>query len=171
MSKFVNSLGAPGAIILALLATVALQSLRAAKAAAPGNPLSPRFPIMGAASGRAVPLESPAIPAPTLILAIKGVKTAGALSPVLVRKILTADFPRLTDCCREAARNAVPLPGKITLVFHVGPDGRLTGEPLGKPPLANQKFESLMASAFRTLQFPTFTGAPVQVEVTLALAG
>lgn len=149
MSKFVKLFGALGTITLVFLATIALRG----------------------ASGRVIPPEPIGIPRTTTFLAIKGVKTEGALGPTTVRKTLTADFARLSACCREAAQNAVPLPRRITLVFQVGPDGRLTGEPLGKPPLADQKFESLMASAFRTLQFPTFKGAPVQVEVTLALAG
>ena len=117
-----------------------------------------------------VPVEPPNDQEPTLILAIKGLKAEGALGPEAVRKVLAGDLARLEKCCQKAAENAVPLPTKITLVFQVGPNGKLTGVPLGKPPLANQSFENYLASALRTLRFPAFKGTPVQVEVTLALA-
>ncbi len=171
MSKLVKSLGALGAIILILLAAVVLRSLRQARAEAPDQMPSSYVRALGHTPGWGSAAGLPALADPAALLAIKGVKTVGALSPAAVRKTLAADLPKLADCCQDAARNAVPLPRKITLVFEVGPDGRLTGVPFGKPPLASQEFESLMAGALRDLQFPAFHGAPVQVEVTLALAG
>ncbi len=168
MSKLVKSLGALGAIILVFLAGMAWRSWGDARAEAPVKTPSLYFRVMGGASGRSLAAEPTSISGP---IAIKDVKAEGALSPAAVRKTLTADLANLANGCREAAREAVPLPTQITLVFKVGPDGKLISEPLGKPPLAPQKFESLMAGAIRDLQFPAFQGTPVQVEVTLALAG
>jgi hypothetical protein len=170
MSKPVKLLGALGAIMLVFLATAALRSVEDARSKALDNTLAPCLPAMSGDHGINLPVEPAGGQEPTLILAIKGLKAKGALGPEVVRQVLAADLNRLARCCRAAAGKAVPLPQKITLVFKVGPDGRLTGAPMGKPPLASQDFENYLASALRTLQFPAFKGTPVQVEVTLALA-
>ncbi|MCL4502253.1 MAG: AgmX/PglI C-terminal domain-containing protein [Deltaproteobacteria bacterium] len=170
MSRFIKSLSALGAVMLVFLTTTALRSIHDSKAGSLDKTLSPCLPVVSGGSDMSVPVKPGHDQEPAMILAIKGLKAKGALRPEVVRKVLAADLARLGKCYEEAADKAVPLPSKITLVFKVGPDGKLTGVPLGKPPLANLNFESYLASAFRTLQFPAFKGTPVQVEVTLALA-
>ncbi len=170
MSRLVKSVGAIGAVMLIFLATAALRSIHDYKAETLGENLSPCLPVVS----RDAKMRVPARPAngrePAIILAIKELKARGPLGPKVVREVLAGDLARLEGYCRQAADQAVPLPRKITLVFNVGPDGRVTGMPLGKPPLANQNFENYLASALQTLQFPAFKGTRVQVEVTLALA-
>ncbi len=170
MSRLVKSLGALGAILLVFLATAALRSIPDSRAEALGKSLSPCLPVLSTEDEMRVPVAPAAGQGPAVILAVKGLKAKGALGPEAVRKVLAADLSRLEKCYQEAAGKAVPLPARITLVFKVGPDGKLIGVPLGKPPLASQNFENYLASAFRNLQFPAFKGTPVQVEVTLALA-
>jgi hypothetical protein len=55
-------------------------------------------------------------------------------------------------------------------VFTVGTDGTVSGEPLGKPPLADQGFEKCLASSLKSLQFPKPKKAAAQVTVKLDLA-
>ena len=76
---------------------------------------------------------------------------------------------KLARCCQDAVKSGYKLPAEITLVFTVGADGKVSGDPVGKPPLADQGFESCLAAAFRSLQFPPTQKTAVQVTVKLAL--
>ena len=96
-------------------------------------------------------------------------QTGGALPAAAVRKVLVAEAARLARCCQDAVKNGYQLPAEITLVFTVGTDGKILGEPVGKPPLANQGFESCLAQTLKGLEFPKAKKAPAQVTVKLAL--
>ena len=100
---------------------------------------------------------------------IQDVQTKAGLTPAAVRKVLEAELAKLARCCQDAVKSGFKLPAEITLVFTVGTDGKVSGDPVGKPPLANQGFESCLAATFRGLQFPEPQKAPVQVTVKLAL--
>lgn len=108
-------------------------------------------------------------PAATVNVTVKDVQAKGALAPAAVRQALEAETARLARCCQDAVKSGFQLPAEITLVFTVGTDGKIVGEPVGKPPLANQGFESCLAQALKGLQFPQAKKAPAQVTVKLAL--
>ena len=106
---------------------------------------------------------------PTVPVKVQDVQTSGALTAAAVRQVLVAETARLERGCQDAVKNGYQLPAEITLVFTVGTDGQVRGEPLGKPPLANQGFENCLAQALKGLQFPQVRKAPAQVTVKLAL--
>jgi Ca-activated chloride channel family protein len=106
---------------------------------------------------------------PAVTVKVRDVQTGGALPAAAVRKALVAEAARLARCCQDAVKNGYQLPAEITLVFTVGTDGKVTGEPVGKPPLANQGFESCLAQTLKGLEFPQAKKAPAQVTVTLVL--
>jgi Ca-activated chloride channel homolog len=112
-----------------------------------------------------------AVPEPAVAITVRDVKTKGNLSPDAVKKVLESEMTMLERCCQDAAKQGFKLPATITLVFTVGTDGKVNADPIGKPPLASQEFESCLAQAFRSLQFPSSQKAATQVTVTLALKG
>ncbi|MCX5892392.1 MAG: trypsin, partial [Deltaproteobacteria bacterium] len=121
--------------------------------------------------GGSAPEGTPPKPAPEPVVTVKvkDVQTGGALPAAAVRKILVAEAARLARCCQDAVKSGFQLPAEITLVFTVGTDGKIVGEPVGKPPLANQGFESCLAQALKALEFPKAKKAPAQVTVKLTL--
>jgi Ca-activated chloride channel family protein len=125
-------------------------------------------PSYDTAAGGA-PLAGTAAPEAAVTVKIQDVQTnKRALAPVVVRKVLEAELAKLARCCQDAVKSGYKLPAGITLVFTVGTDGKVSSNPVGKPPLADQGFESCLAAAFRSLQFP-HQKAAVQVTVKLAL--
>jgi Ca-activated chloride channel homolog len=108
---------------------------------------------------------------PAVTITVQDVKTKGDLPSDAVRKVLETEMAMLERCCQDAAKQGFKLPATITLVFTVGSDGKVSADPIGKPPLASQEFESCLAQALRSLQFPSSQKAPTQVTVTLALKG
>ncbi len=121
------------------------------------------------AAGGAPPTGT-ATPEAAVTIKIKDVRTnQRALAPATVRQALEAELARLARCCQDAVKSGYKLPAEITLVFTVGTDGKLSADPIGKPPLADQGFESCLAATFRSLQFPQPQKAAVQVTVKLAL--
>ena len=121
------------------------------------------------ATGGAPPAGT-ATPEATVTVKIQDVQTnKKALAPVTVRKALEAELAKLARCCQDAVKSGYKLPAEITLVFTVGADGQVSSDPVGKPPLADQGFESCLAAAFRNLQFPPTQKTAVQVTVKLAL--
>jgi hypothetical protein len=106
---------------------------------------------------------------PAIPVKVQDVQTSGALAAAAVRRVLVAESARLARGCQDAVKNGYQLPAEITLVFKVGTDGQVMGEPLGKPPLASQGFETCLAQALKDLQFPKTKKVPAQVTVKLAL--
>jgi Ca-activated chloride channel family protein len=107
---------------------------------------------------------------PAMTITIQDVQTKGDLSPATVKKVLESEMAKLTRCCQDAFKSSLKPPSEITLVFTIGTDGKVSADPVGKPPLANQEFERCLAACFRGLQFPQSQKAPIQVTVKLALA-
>ena len=120
-------------------------------------------------SGGGLPQGGTGTAEPAVTVKVKDVQTGGALPAAAVRKVLAAEAARLARCCQEAVKNGYQLPAEITLVFTVGTDGKILGKPVGKPPMANQGFESCLAQTLKGLQFPKTKQAPAQVTVKLAL--
>ncbi|MCX5888751.1 MAG: VIT domain-containing protein [Deltaproteobacteria bacterium] len=121
------------------------------------------------AAGGAPPTGT-ATPEAAVTVKIKDVQTnKRALAPATVRQALEAELAKLARCCQDAVKSGYKLPAEITLVFTVGTDGKVSADPIGKPPLADQGFESCLAATFRSLQFPQPQKAAVQVTVKLAL--
>ncbi|MHB9073745.1 MAG: VIT domain-containing protein [Desulfobaccales bacterium] len=110
-----------------------------------------------------------AVPEPAVNITLQDVQTKGDLSPAAVKKILENEVAKLERCCQDTVKSGFMLPATITLVFTVGTDGKVSADPIGKPPLASQGLESCLAAAFRTLQFPGSQKNATQVTVTLAL--
>jgi Ca-activated chloride channel family protein len=110
------------------------------------------------------------LPVAAVAVKIKSVQIQGGLTPAAVRQVLKAQLAKLARCCQEAVQHGFKLPATITLVFTVGTDGTVSGEPLGKPPLADQGFEKCLASSLKSLQFPKPKKAAAQVTVKLDLA-
>jgi Ca-activated chloride channel family protein len=117
----------------------------------------------GASPGGATPSET------SVTVTLQDVQTKGDLSPAAVKKILENEMAKLERCCQDSAKSGFMLPATITLVFTVETDGKVSADPIGKPPLASQGLESCLAAAFRSLQFPGTRKASTQVTVTLAL--
>lgn len=106
----------------------------------------------------------------SVTVTIQDVQTKGDLSPAAVKQVLETEVAKLQRCCQDAVKSGFKLPATITLVFTVGTDGKVSADPIGKPPLASQGFESCLAATFRSLQFPQPQKNSTQVTVTLALA-
>ena len=121
-------------------------------------------------SGGGLPQVGTGAAGPAVTVQAKEVQSGGALPAAAVRQVLVAETARLARSCQDAVHSGYQLPAEITLVFTVGTDGQVTGEPVGKPPLANQGFESCLAQALKGLQFPQVRQAPARVTVKLALA-
>jgi len=122
------------------------------------------------ASSGCVPLGGTTVPGATVTVRIKDVQIEGAQTPAVVKKVLEAEQAKLGRSCQDAVKRGFRLPAEITLVFTEGTDGRVSAEPLGKPPLAVQGFEKCLAATVGGLQFPPPLKAPVQVTIKLALA-
>ena len=131
----------------------------------------PSYDTAQAGSGGGAPQGTPptTTPEPAVTVKVKDVQTVGALPAAGVRQVLVDEAARLARCCQDAVKNGYQLPAEITLVFTVGTDGQVMGEPVGKPPLANQGFESCLAQALKGLDFPQAKKAPAQVTVKLTL--
>jgi len=125
-------------------------------------------PSYDVAQGGAAKEETGAVE-PAVTVKIQDVQTQGALAPAAIRQVLEAEVAKLARCCQDAVKGGYQLPAEITLVFTVGTDGKVVGEPVGKPPLANRGFESCLASTLKNLQFPPAKKAATQVTVKLAL--
>jgi hypothetical protein len=95
---------------------------------------------------------------------IQNVQTTGELSPAAVKRVLKAEAAKLAQCCQDSAKSDFMLPATVTLVFTVGTDGKVSADPVGKPPLASQGLERCLA--LRGLQFPSSRKASTQVTVT-----
>jgi Ca-activated chloride channel homolog len=105
----------------------------------------------------------------TVTVTLQDVQTKGDLSPASVKQVLEAEVAKLQQCCQDAAKSGFMLPATITLVFTVETNGKVSADPIGKPPLASQGLASCLAKAFRSFLFPTSQKASTQVTVTLAL--
>jgi Ca-activated chloride channel family protein len=105
----------------------------------------------------------------SVTVTLQDVQTKGDLSPAAVKKVLQNEVAKLERCCQDTVKSGLMLPATITLVFTVGIDGKVSADPIGKPPLASQGLESCLAAAFRSLQFPGSQKDATQVTVTLAL--
>ncbi len=105
----------------------------------------------------------------SVTVTIQEVRTKGDLPPAAVKKVLESEVAKLARCCQDAAKSGRKLPATLTLVFTVGTDGKVSADPVGKPPLASQEFANCLAATFRGLQFPSSQKALTQVTVTLAL--
>ncbi len=134
-----------------------------------GKALATKFSYDLSSSG-CVPLEGPTVPGATVTVRIKDVQIEGAQTPAVVKKVLEAEQAKLGRSCQDAVQRGFRLPPEITLVFTEGTDGRVSAEPLGKPPLADQGFEKCLAATVGGLHFPPPSKAPVQVTVKLAFA-
>jgi Ca-activated chloride channel family protein len=111
-----------------------------------------------------------AVAKPAVTITIQRLQAKGGLSPADVKKVLESEVAILERCCQEAAKQGSKLPGTITLVFTVGTDGKVSADPIGKPPLVSQGLENCLVQAFRILQFPG-SQKITRVTVTLALKG
>jgi Ca-activated chloride channel homolog len=107
--------------------------------------------------------------ATTVSVTLQDIQTTGELSPVAVKQVMESEVAKLEQCCQDTVKSGFMLPATITLVFTVGTDGKVSADPVGKPPLASQGLESCLAKAFRGLKFPNSRKASTQVTVTLAL--
>ncbi|MFA4901919.1 MAG: VIT domain-containing protein [Desulfobaccales bacterium] len=105
----------------------------------------------------------------SVTVTLQDIQTKGDLPPAAVKKVLENEVAKLERCCQDTVKSGLMLPATITLVFTVGTDGKVSADPIGKPPLASQGLESCLAAAFRSLQFPGSQKDATQVTVTLAL--
>ncbi len=132
--------------------------------------MAPYDYVASLGSGGGLPRVGTGATGPAVTVQAKEVQSRGALPAAAVRRVLVAETARLARSCQDAVHSGYQLPAEITLVFMVGTDGQVTGEPVGKPPLANQGFESCLAQTLKGLQFPQVRQAPARVTVKLALA-
>ncbi|MCL4503928.1 MAG: AgmX/PglI C-terminal domain-containing protein [Deltaproteobacteria bacterium] len=128
------------------------------------------YNVASAGPGGAAPGETGTAAGPAVTVTVKNVQIDGALPAAEVRQVLNNAAAQLSRCCQDAVKTGYQLPAEITLVFTVGPDGKIVGEPAGKPPLANQGFESCLSQTLKALEFPKAQKAPAQVTVKLALS-
>jgi Ca-activated chloride channel homolog len=160
----------PGAPMASVMAPTPGGRYRAKMAMRPGYAGKPGYDVASRAGGGvAQEGTSATTPMVNVTVKIKTVQTQGGLSRAAVRQVLEAEAAKLARCCQDAVKGGYKLPAEITLVFTVGADGKVVGEPVGKPPLANQGFESCLAQTLKGLQFPPAKKAPAQVTVKLAL--
>jgi hypothetical protein len=166
MLRHSRTFGMISLLILGCLATAALRSLAdcgiAGKPGDPDKSLAPFSMVVGDEPGT--------VPEAAVTVKIREVRTQGGLAPAAIREGLNAELAKLARSCQDAVQRGYQLPATITLVFAVGTDGQVRGEPLGKPPLADQGFEKCLAATFKSLQFPKPKRAAAQVTVKLALA-
>jgi Ca-activated chloride channel family protein len=109
---------------------------------------------------------SPAVPGLKVAVQILGVK--GKIDKTQLKQVLDAEAFRLAACCEDARKSGVKLSREITLVFTIGPDGKVAGEILPKPPLASEALTKCLSQAVQGIGFPR-PAKPVQVTVKLVL--
>jgi Ca-activated chloride channel homolog len=158
------------AIGVALPAPSALGATRAFRSGLAPEVAMARKPKTGGAKPDAAGGGVTLPPTAAVTVTIQDVQTTGALSAAAVRQVLEAQVAKLARCCQAAATRASKLPATLTLVFTVETDGKVSAEPVGKPPLASQELESCLAKALRSLQFPSSPQASTRVTVTLNLS-
>jgi Ca-activated chloride channel family protein len=119
---------------------------------------------------KATPSTAPAKPAAAgVTIKILDTQVKGKLAQAAVRQALEANLPKLVACCREALDKGVKLPQGITLTFTIGPDGKVTGEVLPKPPLGDGDLTKCLGQAVKDILFPKPAKQSVTVTVKLAV--
>lgn len=107
-------------------------------------------------------------PAAGLKVSVQVVGVKGKIDKAQLKKALDAETSRLAACCEDARKKGVKLAKEITLVFTIGPDGKVAGEVLPKPPLASADLTKCLSQVVQGMAFPT-PAKPVEVTVKLVL--
>ncbi len=110
-------------------------------------------------------------PGVSVAVTVKDVQVKGGLSPAEVQKALEGGLAKLTQCCQDAAKAGLKLPGEITVTFSIGTDGKITGEPKVTLAAPHQSLGKCLAAALKGIQFPQPQQAAVPLTVTLGLTG
>lgn len=93
----------------------------------------------------------------------------GGLDPAAIQKALEANLPKLAACCEAVLKSGGRLPPEITLTFTVGPNGKVAGKVLPKPPLANQALTQCLGNTVQAISFPSPGKKAGEVTVKLVL--
>jgi len=106
-------------------------------------------------------------------LSLRILETAikGAVDQAAVETALEGALPKLETCVREAAARKVKLPPEIVLTFTIGPDGRITGQPLLKTPGSGPALGNCLQEKLKGLTFPKPAQGAATVTVKLAVQG
>jgi Ca-activated chloride channel family protein len=125
-------------------------------------------------SGESAPLE-PSKPgvsepvAPAVKIAIQVTQVKGGLDSTAIHQALKANLAKLAACCEGVLKSGGQLPPAITLAFTVGPDGKVTGPVLPKPPLDNQALSQCLGNTVQGILFPNAAKKTGEVTVKLVL--
>jgi hypothetical protein len=123
----------------------------------------------------ALPAPAPARPAAAVSAASQPAPAAnGPPSADKVARIVNANGKAFEACVAEAARRdpSLELGGRqVVLMLTVNPNGMVTNPTIDDGELDKTDLGGCLKSAARLMVFPAFEGAPMKVEVPLALGG
>jgi Ca-activated chloride channel family protein len=95
----------------------------------------------------------------------------GAVDQAAVETALEGALPKLETCLKEAAARGVKLPTEIEVTLTLGPDGRITFQPLLKTPGGDPALGKCLQETLKGVTFPKPAQGQVTVTVKLSVQG